>query len=221
MISVEQLRTALRTRVLTASVATTGSISMSVLNGVFVRSSGSFLTDGFRPGMELKASGFGVTANNGLAVVVQVTAIAIKVDRVLTTDAEAGGRTLAVGMPSRGTTQNVTFDPTPGSPWWEEELVALPVIQTSVGPLGNIETTALYFAKVHVPEGMGPEAADAYAGTIMGLFPPRTAVTLSGGDVARVLPASGPYAKPGMHLRPGFYTVPVVVPVWLQTLNTI
>ncbi|WP_163998678.1 phage tail tube protein [Pyxidicoccus caerfyrddinensis] len=62
----------------------------------YLRTAGSFLTDGFLPGDEVAASGFTQAGNNGRARVVAVTALALTVDKALTDEAAGAGRTVAL-----------------------------------------------------------------------------------------------------------------------------
>lgn len=78
--------------------ATTGSISLatnSVGNKV-VRTSGSFITDGFYVGETVNLTGFVTGGNNGDAIVLAVTALELTVNKALTTDVAAAARTVAV-----------------------------------------------------------------------------------------------------------------------------
>jgi hypothetical protein len=59
---------ALRGRVLTLSVATTGTTSLAATATGYTRAAGSFVTDGFKPGMEVLAAGFATSGNNGYKI---------------------------------------------------------------------------------------------------------------------------------------------------------
>src|SRR4051812_5489676 len=95
------IRLAVRARALTLpAIATTGSASLGVSSNAYTRASGSFLTDGFEPGMELSASAFADSTNNGVATITEVAALTMKVDKALVDAAGAAGKTLAVGLPA-------------------------------------------------------------------------------------------------------------------------
>lgn len=80
-----------------ATAPTSGSQSLAAASGTntITRSTGSFVTDGFFPGLEVNISGFTQAANNGRATVLTVTALSITVSRTLVTDASAAARTVA------------------------------------------------------------------------------------------------------------------------------
>ncbi|QQR47745.1 hypothetical protein JKA73_17565 [Myxococcus xanthus] len=89
---------------------TTGAASLEAEADAFVRDSGSFLEDGFLPGDMVAASGFAEAGNNGRAKVVAVSALRMEVDRALTVDAAAAGRTVAlVGQRLANGTELVSF----------------------------------------------------------------------------------------------------------------
>ncbi|GEL74620.1 phage tail tube protein [Myxococcus virescens] len=89
---------------------TTGAASLEAEADAFVRDSGSFLEDGFLPGDMVMASGFAEAGNNGRAKVVAVSALRLEVDRALTVDVAAAGRTVAlVGQRLANGTELVSF----------------------------------------------------------------------------------------------------------------
>jgi hypothetical protein len=217
LISHEALQLGLRTKALTLSVATTGSTTLSATSTGYARASGSFVTDGFKPGMELSASGFTTAANNGVHVIVAVSALAIQCEDTAT-EAAASGRTLSVGLPSRVAWENVAFDPPAGAPWVEEQLVPAPSRLLSVSR-GTVETTALYNLLIYTPEDVGVGAANGYADALIVLFAPLTDITLSTGHVARVRTDTGPYRGQMIRRKPGWVTVPVTFPLFVYTSN--
>lgn len=96
----------------TWEAVTTGAVSLEADadDESFVRTTGSFLADGFLPGDEVTASGFATAGNNGRAKLVAVTALALTVDKALTADVAAAGRTVAlVGRRLKSGTELKTF----------------------------------------------------------------------------------------------------------------
>jgi hypothetical protein len=69
--------------------ATTGATSLSATATGYARAAGSFVTNGFRVGQTITASGFTNAANNGRAVITAVTATALTVTKTGGTVAEA------------------------------------------------------------------------------------------------------------------------------------
>jgi hypothetical protein len=221
MIDHQALQLAVRTQLATLEVATTGSTSLGVASGVYSRSSGSFLTDGFKPGMEITPSSFGTSNNNTVCVITAVSALTLSVNRTLTTETEGAGKTIAAKAPSSFAAENIPFQPVAGVPWIEEQLLSGPTQQITLGEFGWIEHDPLYVLQVHVPEGTGVGAANAYADGIIELFAPRTALTLSNGDVARVRTRPGPFRSQLRNFVTGYATVAVNVPLRIHTVNII
>ena len=141
-----QIIQAFRTRLLTLSVVVAPVVDIEVVEGTpfdtYVRASGSWITDGFYPGMEVLAAGFTNASNNVLSVVKVATALVLTVDANLTTEASAAGRSLTVGLPSRIAPENIEFTPDQGKPYIEENFLPGATEQITVGPGGEIEADA-------------------------------------------------------------------------------
>jgi hypothetical protein len=226
------MRRALRTRLLTLSVCTTGSTTLGVTATGYTRASGSFVDDGFLLGQEVVASGFAEADNNGTAVVTAVTASTltvdaynvtdgVPVDRALEVESEASARTLSVGLPVLRAWENIAFDPPVGVPWVKESLVGGPSQRPGIVGGGHVEVRPTLVVHVHAVEDTGAEASDSYADALLALFAPSQPMTLSTGDTLRVRGDTGPYCGSSLRLVPGFATVPVTVPLRLYTLATI
>src|SRR5450759_593504 len=113
-ISHDIMQQAMRTRALTLSVCTTGSISMSTTATTYVRATGSFISDGFAVGMEITPTGF--TTSTVSTIVAPLTATTITVVGPLVVDVAAGGRTLTVGFPSLRAFENASLNTGDGLP---------------------------------------------------------------------------------------------------------
>lgn len=220
MIDHQALQLAVRTKLATLAVCTTGSTTLGVSANTYTRATGSFLTDGFKPGMEVTPTGFTGTGNNTVAVVTTVAALAVGTNRTLVTESEASGKTLACGQPAGFAAENVPYDPTAGYPWLEEQFLSGPVQAITVGEYAWLEHDPLYVLQIHVPEGVGVGAANAYADKIITLFAPRTALTLSTGDIARVRTRPGPFRSQLRNFRTGYATISVSVPLRIHTANS-
>lgn len=121
------LRAAVRTRLLAlAAYATTGTLTnVSVAGRTYTRAAGSFLTDGFRPGDQINAAGFGQTSNNGRALIVSAAATTLSVDRDLTTESAGASVTIAAGLWGGSTGiswEGRAFTPAEGVPYISEAL---------------------------------------------------------------------------------------------------
>ena len=216
-ISWQQMQTALRTKLLTLEVCTTGSVSLSATATGYARTTGSFITDGFTPGMEVTGTGFSATANNTARTLTGVTALTLTCSG--TVAETAGTRTLKVVLPGDRAWENVEFTPTAGRPFIVEQLVPGSTTQFTAGANGWMEAQVLYSVQVHVPQKVGIGAANGYADALATLFSPRTTMTLTNGDTLRVRADTGPYRGQLISRDPGWATVPITVPLRLYTTN--
>lgn len=205
-------RLALRAKLATLSVCTTGSTTLAATATGYTRASGSFLDDGFAPGVELTPAGFTQTTT---AVVEAVTALTLTVVGSRTVESAASGRTLSVGLPSSCAWENVEFTPAAGVPYLTEEYLPGPSVQYGIGQSNETELLPTYLPRVHVPAGFGAGAADAYADAILTLFAPKTAITLAGARL-HVTTRPGPFRGQLLQSSPGFAMVPVTIPLLLR-----
>ena len=212
-----------RTRLVTLSLSGTPATSLAVVtgspNGKIVRTSGSFITDGYAAGMEIQPVGFSDSSNNGLGVVKLVEALNLTLDRAMVTEAAGAGKSITVGLPSRRAAENIEFTPDQGKPYVEENWLPGPTEQITVGPGGDIEVDPLYVVKFFLPSDTGPEAANLYGDALVSLFAPRTAMTLTNGDILRVRTNPGPFRGQLLQMKPGWATVPVTIPLRIRTTN--
>lgn len=226
------MQLALRSKLLTLSVATTGTISLAATTTGYTRTTGSFVTDGLYPGMEITPAGF---TNNNPAVITEVSALTVTAKRIVTTvvngvptyslaaitaEAAADGRSLTVGLPSNRAWENIAFQPTAGVPWVREEFVPGPTQQVTIGPFGELEDTPMYAIYVNVAAETGL-TAKRYVTAIRRLFAPRTQIALASGDTVRVRADTGPYAGQLLQSTPGFAVQPITIPLRLRTPNLI
>jgi len=220
MIDHDAMQVALRARLVTLSVVTTGSINLSATGDTYVRPSGSFIDDGFYAGMEITGSGFDEAANEVATVILEVNALTLQVDQTLTTETDGAGKTLTAGLPSQRAWENVKFDPTSGDPYIEEEFIPGPSSQITMGDenVSTIkETTPQYRITVKVPFNVGTGALNKYVDSIIALFGHGTPITLSNGDVLRVRADTGPYRGQVLQREPGWASAPVTIPMRLYT----
>lgn len=209
---------ALRTKLLALSVATTGSTTLSATSTGYARSSGSFVTDGFRTGMEVTGTSFSNAANNTAKTITEVTALAITASGC-TTEA-AGTRTLTVNLPSDRRWTNVHLKPTTGKPYFEEQYLPGPMDRITLGATSVLEVLPQYLIRISAPSNVGIDGLFGYADALLTHFAPNTSITLTGstlkvrGDVA-------PYAGQVTQTEPGFAAVLVTVPLRLRTANSI
>lgn len=99
MVDERLARIALQGQLLTAVFATTGVVAdLSATSTKFVRTAGSFITDGFEVGMEISATGF-IAANNAAHVIKSRTALEIEIVGTLNAQAVAASRSIIAGIP--------------------------------------------------------------------------------------------------------------------------
>lgn len=126
MVDLLDVREALRARLLTLVVATTGSTTLAATSQGFTRTAGSFKNDGFAAGQEVLPAGF-TASLNVRKVIESVTDTLVKISGGLTTTAVAApGRTLTVGPPEaiQWELTQTPYTNAPGvRPYWYEQLL--------------------------------------------------------------------------------------------------
>jgi hypothetical protein len=206
------LQLALRAKLRTLSVCTTGSVSLSSTTTGYARASGSFIC----VGMEVTPSGFTQTA---VGTITGVTALTLTILGGRSAEA-AASRTLTVGLPSRCAWENVALAPSTGTPYVEEQYIPGPMAQVTLGALGELEVLPMYSPRIYVPSNADMLAAGNYADAILTLFAPGTPITVSGATVT-VRRDVGPFRGQLQQAEPGYAVVPVSIPLRLRTSNTI
>jgi hypothetical protein len=182
------LRAAFRERLLTlVDIDHSPGVSVSLASGVFTRASGSWLTAGFAPGMEVQAVGF---TGNPYGVVETVSALAMKLN-IAGTQTVAGGGQFIAALPQGRAWEGADFFPTDGRPYVAESFRAIQSRGLTAGDLGpgvvahNIEASATFF----YPKNKGTLAIERMVGAAMTLF--RRGSTLSrNGDAATIQDSS-------------------------------
>ena len=181
----------------------------------FTRTSGSFLTDGFRIGQEVTPTGF---TSSTVGTITAVTALAMTVTGTRTADTAAGGRTLAVNLPASVAYLNVPHEPTVGAPWVEEQYLPGSADQYTVATTGTLETLPIYALTVYGPTGIDIAGLMGYADALLDHFAPGTPLTVASGDL-RVRARPAPFASPVQIVDGGWAAVTVSVPLRYHTAN--
>ena len=163
--------------------ADVGDSTLSATATGYARATGSFLTDGFRAGMEVTPSGFTQTAR-GTVDAVSALVLGIKGGR--TAETSGIGRTLAVGMPASFIVENQAVTPVAEIPMAFEEYLPGGRAKVTVGAFGEVEGTPLYLLRFTGKLDVGPEALAAYGDAVVNHFPPSLPLTCANGDIARV-----------------------------------
>ena len=207
---------ALRAPLLSVTVATTGSTTLAATTTGYTRSSGSFVTDGFRPGMELVPTGFTQTA---VGVITEVSALAMTIDGGRSAQTSGAGRTLTVGLPSLIGWNNRAITPIAGRPFLEEDFVPAGAQLKTLVKSGQVDYDGLYVLRWYGLADTGPEAIAACADAVLAAYPPGYAVTLSNGDPLRIRTDVAPYRGAIQPGEPGWAVCTLTIPYRVSTLN--
>lgn len=210
---------ALRNRLKSLVVATTGTTSLEATAEGYTRPAGSFLTDGFVPGMEVQPSGF---ANNTPGIVAKVEAARLVIEGGRTAETLVSGRSLVVGLPGKRAWENMPFAPEDGRWYVEEDYLPGPVARATLGK-NNFETNVdpLYVLRLYGISGKGVHALFKVSDGILKLFYPNLEMLVEDGHILRV--KSDPAPDRGQVLPEGASHALVVisVPLWVRATNTI
>ena len=217
MIDHSAIQLACRVHARDLAVCTTGSTSLAATATGYTRASGSFLTDGFRIGMEVTPSGFTDTTKRTITA---VTALTMTVNGAPTVQTAAGSRTLAVGLPSSQAWENVDHTPTVCTPWVSETYVPGALSRESLGAFGQLEALGLYILTVYTPTRIDTGALYGYADALVTQFAPDTPLTLSTGDVTRVRGRPAPSVGQVVVLDGGWAALTVTIPLRTRTSNS-
>lgn len=212
---------ALRARAATLSVCTTGSVTLAATTTGYTRTTGSFITDGFAPGMELTVAGF---TSNPVDTLTRVEALTLTVATARTAEAGNSGRTLSVGLPGTCVYENLppVTAPVVGKPYVVEQYLPGPRGQHVFGGTGGlVDGFPQYLVTFYVPFKTQALAAFSYADALLTLFPPRQSITLSTGEMLRVRTDTGSYRSQLRTDGDSWAWVTATIPLWLQTINTI
>ncbi len=180
------LRAAFRERLLTlVDIDHSPGVSVTLASGIFTRASGSWITAGFAPGMEVTVNGF--TGSPLYGVVETVSALALKLG-VSGSQTIAGGGQFIVGLPQGRAWEGFDFFPTDGRPYVSETVLPGPSRKRSISGqngAGVIEHKPSLVATFFYPKNKGTLALERMSGAAMSLFLPGLSLSY-GGDGARI-----------------------------------
>jgi hypothetical protein len=223
MIDMGDLQIALRLRLLGVTLATTGSTTLTATPTGYTRASGSFLTDGFRVGMEVTPAGFSDTQAR---VVTAVSALQLLVNTshaagAPTAQTSASGRTLTAGLPALREYDNDDFTPIPGRPYLSEQMVpGGAVLLSASADGGRTQDTGLYRLNLYGVGNTGHLALRDMATAILGRYAPGTALSVSGGT-AYVRGAFAPFAGALRRVDGGWALCAITIPWQAFSTNAI
>lgn len=208
----------MRNRLLTVDFAGTGSMTLaSTVNG-FTRASGDFIADdGLAVGMEITPVGF---TDNAIGVIKIIEPLKITLRNARPVEVASGSRSLSVRIPLIRGWQNQKVDPNQERWRIEEEYMPGPSEQDTTGEFGRMSHRPLYIIKVFALPDVGQKALYKMADAILGVFPPRFALTLADSTVLRVTSKPGPFRGEVLY-DDGDPLIVVTIPLWARTQNTI
>jgi hypothetical protein len=209
------MQNAMRTRLLSLVVATTGTTTLAATLTGYSRTTGSFIADGLAPGMEIVPSGF---STNPVGVITDITPLTLSVTGVRSAQVAAAGRSLVVGLPSLREWENEELIPVVGEPYVEEQYIPGPAFAPEIGPGGRIERRPMYSPRIFVRAKTAIAGNGRYGDAILSHFAPGLQLTASDGTILRVRDDVAPTVGqrlPGVAV--GWSCVPITIP--FQTLN--
>ena len=211
---------ALRTQLLLLAGPTTGSATLSATATGYARASGSFVTDGFRAGMEVTPTGFTQTT---VCTITAVTALTMTVKDGRTVQSSGAARTLAVGLPATRAWENAALvgasAPVVGVPYVAEEYLPGGMRKVTTGSFGELEAEPMYVVRFHGVPDTGFSALGMYRDAVLDLFPPTLPLTV-GSDFLRVRHDVAPSASQIRRTDDGRAVVTVSIPLSIRTANS-
>jgi hypothetical protein len=208
---------ALRQRLATVVVATTGTMTLTATAAGYTRSSGSFLTDGFAAGQEVTPSGFTQT---DVGVVTHVDESTLTIAGGRQAQSAGAGRSLSVQLPAVRVWENATTKPVAGRPYVEADYVpATAQLLTAPAVGGIVEETGLFVVRWFGVGNVGFLDLNRAASAVLELFRPGQTLALADGSALRWRENPGPFRG---QVRPdgaGWSLVVITIPWRLYTLN--
>lgn len=205
-------REAFRARLLTLVIATTGSTSLSTTTTGYARAAGSFLDDGFAPGMEVVGAGFPGSIGDP-AVIETVDALSMKITGGKAATVAAGSRSLTVGLPVEKqweSTQTPYADRPGVRPYIAEQWVTGSNDSMNMNS-GPIVDTGIYALTWYALANKGVLSLFRETRAVRLLFPP--GLHLVAGDATiRVLGSPAPTAGQAIPLQNGYVTSVIRIP---------
>ena len=218
MIDHGAMKRALRTHLRTLVVCTTGTTTLEATATGYGRPSGSFLTDGFRVGMELVPTGFASSAPVTITAVAALTLTTTPAPSVV--QAAAGSRILAVGLPASVAWENVAHTrPTQPAPHLIEQYLPGPMAGITMGSRGLLEILPMYVLTITTAPHITTDALDGYGTGLLVHFAPGTPIPLDSGDFFTVRHDPAPFV--GQVLSDGIGTrLTCTIPLRHRTANS-
>ncbi len=208
---------AFRNRALTLVAVTTGLTDLVATTTGYTRAAGSFITDGFKAGMEVVPTGFTELTP---AVISQVAGGTLTILGGRSAESTGSNRSLVVGVPSFRAWENISKTP-PIDRWYvDEEYV--PGGSELLGQRngGDVIERGTYRLRFYGLANYGDLALMKVTDAAIALFTPHTALTV-GSSVVRVRGDQGPFCGQVLPLGNGRTYRALTVPWWSETTNAV
>lgn len=205
MLDPRAAKASLRARLVGTVVAFTGTMALSATAIGYVRTNGSFVTDGFTVGMEVTPTGF---ASGAVEVVTDVQPLTLTVSTAHAVQASASGRALSAKMPQRRAFDGQPLEILPDRLALREEYVPAPADTITTSPRGGLTNeSGFYVVTLFAPVAVAEWVLDAMGHALKRRFAGGTVI--AAGDVAmRCTQRPGvslgqilPYDTPGVAFR--------------------
>jgi hypothetical protein len=205
----------LRAHLLTLEVLSTVGLFSATPDG-FVRAEGSFIEDGFFPGMEVRPVGFD---HRDPCVVRVVTAAALFIEGGRIPEAEAL-RGLLVELPALRAWENVAFKPEDGRWYVDENYLPGGVGRITVAPNAEFDAEPSYVLKLYGLSGRGSGALHRVSDAILKLFKPGSWLQIPDGYLLRVKIDPAPYKGEVLPEEASHALVVITIPLAVRFRNT-
>jgi hypothetical protein len=206
--------TLLREHLLSLQFVGTGVTSLGTTGTAFTRTEGSFVTDGFVPGMEVVPQGF---TNTQPKLVRSVSATSLSVVGSMTSEGVGGGRSLTVGAPTLRARENEDF--TPQSLRWhlEEDYIPGPVRKVNATMQLVLHYNPLFVLRLSGLANFGVDALYVVADGILEGFRPGLAFEMQDGSPLRVGTDPSPSRGQVFPMEAGRADIVIEIPLWKRT----
>lgn len=210
---------AFRNRAIALVAGTTGATDLAATSTGYTRLAGSFVTDGFYPGMELVPTGFTQTDPG---VITRVQALTLTIDGGRTVQASGSGRTLVVGLPAQRAWENVHFDPDGADRPYAEDSFSPGPSELISGPArgGMVIESGLWICKYYGLSNYADIGILKLVDALKARFTSGTPLT-AGSNTVRVGEKPGPWAGKILPQGNGRSVCLLTVPWWAESTNAI
>lgn len=217
MVDHTAMQLALRAHMVALEVCTTGAMSLAASAAGYTRADGSFLTDGFRVGMEVQPAGF---PQADVGVVSQVSPLLLSITGGREVAAADAGRTITVGLPACRVWDNEDEAIPPGRPYVEEDYVPAPGALFGLSSGGPTDDTGLYILKWYGLRGTGIAGMTRCVDRLLEHARAGVTLALPDGNRLRIRGNPKPWREQILDASQGLKVMRVLFPWRLLALNT-